>query len=568
MSWTRIGTLLTFPIALVHRTLRITVLTFIFVLSFLFCQAFLRGFGPRLLHWYFHASGGGFVKLGQVISMRYDLLPSAYTDELSKLLDNVAPAPTVKIIAAIEAEFCKPLRQCFADFEVVPLATASIAQVHGATLCDGHRVVVKVFRPGVERLFRIDLAYFRVLGHVLDRYGPFANISVRRVVEEIIQLTREEMDFRREARSIEEMQVRMRDGETDHCAPRIHPQLCGRSVITMERIDGVTVKEMIAAIEHSDEHRLGEWKEIGITPARTARLLLRSILEQTISYRQFHADPHAANIIVMRGGTLAWVDFGMTGWLDERLWAYQFKQRVAVASGRIHDAYLNLLATLEPLPPRDLSVFESQVKGYFRDWMIASGSHMATISERSSGFFFLRMFAAIRAAGLQMPLGLVRLYRTIIIGDIVMLKLDPLIDWVGVLREFIADEERRQLSVLCAESISSANAYAMAQAWVNAPVAAAEMTEWIRYRLPEASRMHPRQPSGFERLARLILRYMRTLVLFSIVTVAIGPLVAPHVFPNGEWDKLGVQLRPFWEFAAISGILLYLFLGRLIAELE
>jgi ubiquinone biosynthesis protein len=131
---------------------------------------------------------------------------------------------------------------------------------------------------------------------------------------------REELDFRREARNIESMHKRMACDDIDHYAPKIYPSLCGERVITMEQINGVSVSEIIAALEADDQPALNAWAAAGVSPRRSARLLMRSVLEQTMRHRLFHADPHAANLILTEGGTLAWVDFGMLGSLDERLW--------------------------------------------------------------------------------------------------------------------------------------------------------------------------------------------------------------------------------------------------------
>src|SRR5207237_6698001 len=184
------------------------------------------------------------------------------------------------------------------------------------------------------------------------------SINVARIFREVTNLTSEELDFRREAHNIQQMHDRMVADDIDHYAPSVHPALCGPSMITMERIDGVSVSEMLTAIESRNANLLAAWAEAGITPERSARILMRSILEQSLRHRLFHADPHAANLILMKGGTVAWVDFGMVGWLDERLWLHQFKIREAVSAGRIHAAYQHLLAALEPIPATDLSGFE------------------------------------------------------------------------------------------------------------------------------------------------------------------------------------------------------------------
>lgn len=550
------------------RTIRIAGLTLFFIPAFTLHKLFARQAGPRLLRWYLQSCGAGFVKLGQILAMRYDLLPLQYCDELSKLLDRLPPVPVKHIIRVIERDLGQPLTANFAAFEPVSLASASVAQVHGATLVNGESVVVKVLRPGMRERFRIDLIYLRLLGSILHLYGPFANIDVRRIFGEVVNITHEELDFRRESRNVQQMHERMAEDDIDHYAPRVYPALCGRSVITMERIAGVPVNEMLAAIAARDEEQLLIWAAAGITPQRAARILMRSILEQSLRHRLFHADPHAANLILMEGGTLAWVDFGMVGWLDERMWEHQFKIREAAAAGRIHAAYQHLLATLEPIPTTDLSNFEREAKEYFRDWLVSSESNITSLAEKSSGYFFLRLLDAVRRAGLSLPAGLVRLYRTIIIGDIVMLKLDPRINWLPVLREFIADERQRLMTTLCAEALSPTTFNTVWQAYVAAPRAALELLDWVQYRLAALGRTHRQQLTRWQRVFLLLLRYLKWVSVLALLALLLSRLVAPDFFANIGWNQLDATVKQSWGLLMVTALVLLLLCGRLIQAVE
>ena len=309
------------------RSARIIVLTPVALVVFLPAAAIGSPRAPVILRWYLAASGGVFVKVGQFLAMRYDLLPAAWCRELSKLLDQLPPVPLARLLPAIERDIGGPVERSFPSIEPVPIGSASLAQVHLALLPSGDRVVIKVKRPNTDSDFRTDLFYLGALARVLA-WLPFLNPGLPAVLDEVVHLTRVELDFRREARNITEMQALMANDAIDHRAPRLIPELCGSSTITMEYLPGVSISDMLEALDADDRPRLDRWSREGITPRRAARLILRSVLEQTMHHRVFHADPHASNLILMPGGTLGWVDFGVLGWLDERLWQQDRKSVV------------------------------------------------------------------------------------------------------------------------------------------------------------------------------------------------------------------------------------------------
>lgn len=554
------------PLIFVARSVRITAFSTAFAVAFTVHRLVSPRSGPRLLRWYLQSTGAAFVKLGQILAMRYDLLPARYCEELSKLLDRLPPIPYQTVVQVIEDDLGVPIDDCFGELETEALAAASIAQVHAARLHNGQSVVVKVIPPGTSQRFRVDFAYMRLGARLLDGLGRFGELDLQRLTRELIQLTREELDFSREARNAWEMHRAMLTDDIDHYSPALVPELCGRRVLTMERLEGVPVVEIIAALEAGDADATARWAEMGITPERTAALLLRSILEQSMRHRIFHADPHAANLIVMSGGTLGWIDFGMLGSLDERLWRAQFGMRHAVADGNVYEAYQHLLTTLEPLPPIDLSSFEAEVVGVFRDWTASSQAPTASLLEKSSGLVFLRIFDAARRAGLRLPTGLVRLYRAIFVGDIVMLKLHPGIDWVPIVRSFVADELWRQSTARLSRLTSPAMINAAVRAYVDAPRTLAALSDWVESGLPGVGREYRQQRDRAERVIELLLRYARAAVVVATLVLIGSQTAAPLVFPESGWDHLDEGLGSSGWLVVVFGVLLAVLLGRLIRE--
>ena len=136
--------------------------------------------GPRILRWYFQTCGGGYVKVGQLLATRYDLLRAEYTEELGKLFDSLPPVPTARITQVIERELGRPPADVFAAFDSQPIATASLAQVHGAVLANGDEVVVKVLKPGISDRVRIDLTFLRLTARVVNVLPVLRGLDVER----------------------------------------------------------------------------------------------------------------------------------------------------------------------------------------------------------------------------------------------------------------------------------------------------------------------------------------------------------------------------------------------------
>src|SRR5450432_759198 len=280
------------PFPAIGRCLRILFLASVFVPAFLLRRLFDRNAGPVLLRQFLQSCGACFVKAGQVLSTRYDLVPVAYCQELSKLLDRMPFVPIAMARKVVERDLKRPLDEVFREFDTVPLASASIAQVHGAVLLSGESVAVKVMRPGIEKTLRIDLALLIRAARFSRRHRAILRIDLTALTRDIVELTREELDFRRDARNTDRMRRLMQSDDIDHYAPKVFFDYSGPRVITMERIEGVAVTDLMSAAERNDTAQLDAWSKRGIAPERTAQVLLRSVLEQTMRHRVFHADPH------------------------------------------------------------------------------------------------------------------------------------------------------------------------------------------------------------------------------------------------------------------------------------
>jgi ubiquinone biosynthesis protein len=282
-------------------------------------------------------------------------------------------------------------------------------------------------------------------------------------------------------------------------------------------------------------------------------------------YRSFNADPHPSNLIVSDGGTLNWVDFGAVGWIDERQWDQQMRLRDAIAHEQIHGAYLALLDGMEPLPYGNLSRFEQEIKGILSDFLIASHDPGAPLSQKSTGAFLLKTLATLRRNGLPMTSSTVQLYRTILVADIVMLRLYPSIDWRGHLRRFLRDLSTDLVQRAVADPVTSPYTwYRVARA----PMAATETVEWVMRRLPDIGRQTLRTLSAGERLIPYTLRLLRRLSLAAVVGALGLWIVKPDFSGESAFTRflLRIEDNP-WPTVGI-GLFAALVLGNLIRNMQ
>ncbi len=262
---------------------------------------------PQRLRMALEELGPTFVKLGQVLSTRPDLLPPPYIAELAKLQDAVPPAPWEPIRAQLEAELGAPLEEVFATFDPEPLAAASLAQVHAAALPDGSEVVVKIQRPNVETVIHIDLDILADGARLLQERTPLGEIyDLPGIVEEFAATLRAELDFYREGLNADRFRENFAD-EPYLYIPKVYWEYTTQRVLVLERIRGIKIDD-IAALDAAGYDR----RRIGL---HAARMIIKEVLEDGF----FHADPHPGNFIVMPGEVIGAMDFGMVGYLSHRL---------------------------------------------------------------------------------------------------------------------------------------------------------------------------------------------------------------------------------------------------------
>lgn len=254
--------------------------------------------------------GPTFIKLGQIASSRRDIVPEKIAVELEKLQDDVQAFPFDQVREIIESELERPLEELFADFTETPLATASIGQVHVAHLHNGAEVAVKIQRPDIERIIKTDLSILRDLARMLEARIEWARTyRIREIIDEFSFSLLNELNYILEGRNGERIASQFVDNPTIH-VPKIYWDYTTEKVLTMEMIHGIKVN-------HYDE-----LEEKGYNKKLIAKRITNAMFHQILDEGVFHGDPHPGNIYIMPNNKIAFLDFGMVGYLNDDLKYY------------------------------------------------------------------------------------------------------------------------------------------------------------------------------------------------------------------------------------------------------
>jgi ubiquinone biosynthesis protein len=367
--------------------------------------------------------GPTFIKLGQILSTRADLLSPGYRAELTKLQDTAPAVPSEVVEDIIERELHAPADTVFATFDAMPLACASVGQAHAATLHDGTDVVVKVRRPNVVEDMEQDLEIIQNFAARASRHSKTAaRYDVVELADEFVHTLRAQLDYLQEARSAERFSATFA-GDRWVQIPRVFPELTTSRVITLERIRGMKITDLTALDEAGlDRHGLAE---------RTALITAKMIFEDGF----FHADPHPGNFFIEPTGRVGIVDFGMVGTLDDRL-REQLGRLLSgflrQDAGRLADALLALGASTGVVDRARLQQdLGNLLARYF-------GRSIGEVSLRSA---IAEMLEIVRRHGLRVPRDLSLLFTVLIIAEGIVAELDPDFRFA----EALAPYARRQL---------------------------------------------------------------------------------------------------------------------------
>lgn len=375
---------------------------------------------------------GVYIKFGQILAMRPDLLPEEITEPLDSMFDRV-PAEDLKFAReTIQHELGDKASDILQKIQPQYIAAASFATVYRTQLPSDRWVAVKVQRHNIDRIVRRDLATLRRVARIIDLSGQLKRFRLSRFVAEFARWTAEELDYKREAQHMEYLRANQL-ANSIMAIPAIEWGYTSRRVLTMEYFEGVWLTDRsnlatIPAAARSDY----------------AAEMFESFMHDIFELGFFHADPHPGNVCILSGGGIGLIDFGIVGFASEQMRRSQSELIWAIQRNDISAAFDAVQRVLEVPPDADLDGFQSCFENNVRSWHLLQYQPNASASERSGGSLLLANFQAAREFGLTFNYNAVRYYRAFILVDAIVTRLDAGFNQIDALSSYFQGRFLRQ----------------------------------------------------------------------------------------------------------------------------
>jgi ubiquinone biosynthesis protein len=372
--------------------------------------------------------GPTFIKFGQLLADRPDIVPEELRIELRKLQDEAVPMPDELAIAEIEKNLGHPVSELFKEFDTRRLASASVAQTYRATLLNGENVCVKVQRPGIDKKINLDLNLMRYFAARSQRNNPeMEAINLVGVVEEFGKTINKELDFRHEAANV----IRFShcfEGDPDIYVPKVYQEFTTEKILVEEFIEGIKVSELETLLSS------------GSDPVELAKKAMRLVFEQIFTHGFFHADPHPGNIFIKDKHVIAFIDYGMMGTIRPEHLQFLGKYVLGYIKRDAHDLTEALLLLSGKRNFRRFKDLEFQIAD-----MLAHYKYLS-IDEMDFGKVMNESIDIIVGYGLRIPPGIYLLVKALITIERVAIELYPEIDFAKEMKPYAVELMKQQYS--------------------------------------------------------------------------------------------------------------------------
>lgn len=372
--------------------------------------------------------GPTFIKLGQLLSTRPDVIPKEYIDEFRKLQDEVPSFSFEEFSIQIRQELGRPIEAVFAELDPLPIAAASIAQVHRGRLITGEEVVVKVRRPGIERVVETDVDILLGLAYLVERHLPAAAIyDPVGMVREFDRTIGREMDFSREGHTIDRFAANFAGDPTIH-VPKVFWTCTGETVLTMEFVDGIKVSDIPRLVAAGCDLKV------------IARNGADAFLKQVLVHGYFHGDPHPGNVFILAGNTICMLDYGMVGRLGEDLKFQLVDLLVAVLQRDVDSVISQLLYSGDLMDEVNLRRLKRDMTGFIDDY------YEIPLREIKVGRLLGEFVEILTRYRIKFPADLMLLAKALVTMEGVGRQLDPEFNMIDHLRPFMEQMVRERIT--------------------------------------------------------------------------------------------------------------------------
>ena len=387
--------------------------------------------------------GGIWIKVGQLLSLRIDLFHVDFCQELALLQDRAPGFPGDDARRLIETELGTPLDDVFSEFEPAPIAAASIGQVHRGRLRDGRAVAIKLRRPFVEEALTRELAIVRLVVALLERLRIAPFMRWRNVHTELEEILREELDYRREASSMQRLHDTLHGRGMS--VPRVYAEYSTARLLVMEFVTGVLMSDYIITLR-ADPARVRAWeRDNHVDPRRVVRRFSHSILRQIIEDNLYHGDLHPGNIVLLRDSRVALLDFGAVGYTD-RDYLDRFRAFMQALSNQEYERAADLaLLMAAALPDIDLGPVRAEVVRELRAWGARTGVPGLPYPEKSADAVNVAITRIFFKHRITFEWTFLRIRRALATMDATAMHLYPDADYTAIAKAYFRRATRRTL---------------------------------------------------------------------------------------------------------------------------
>lgn len=496
----------------------------------------------QLLSDFFQKLGVLWIKVGQLFSMRSDILPKALCDQLAKLQDRVEGFPPSLAEEMLRKELDVPIEDIFSEFDSVPFAAASIAQVHRAKLKkENIWVAIKIRRPEIDQVFRKDMKFMGFFIRIIIMSSFFRHIRWDDLLWELNQVLTEELDYFYEASNQERLRQTL--SAHDVYVPKVFRAYCTQRILVMEFITAVSMTDYLYILR-SEPDRIKKWlRDNGIDETKVARRLMHSFLRQILEDNLFHADLHPGNIFLLRDNRIALLDFGSIGSIEKDMLRKYDAFLMALSQGLYAKAVDNFLMIPPELPSGNITQVQKNLEWGLHSWGTRCQIKELPYKEKSPTFVFDFMTRVMTKNGIAINWSLFKLLRGWGTMDTSLRELNPAADTLYLTRLYSRERKKREFMEVLTELPRS---FIELQNLLDYPV---EASERALYKGAAVRRMAQVFEGASTRVSKLLATgfglISKIWVLLSVLIVILGIFQHTSFFSFTSEKAVGAFLNQF-----------------------